>query len=67
MTQGGSGAGRLLAATAVGLTILGLLARHAFGQGKVPKRLSDIKAGDKIRMRWVREKDILVGQSITLQ
>jgi len=35
--------------------------------GNVAKKLSDIKVGDKIRMRYVREEDKLVVQSITIQ
>jgi len=35
--------------------------------GKVAKSLSDIKVGDKIRMKYVREEDKLVVQSIAIQ
>ena len=35
--------------------------------GNVAKKLSDIKVGDKIRMRYVREEDKLVVQSIAIQ
>jgi Cu/Ag efflux protein CusF len=35
--------------------------------GKVTKKLSDIKVGDKIRMKYVREEDKLVVQSIAIQ
>lgn len=35
--------------------------------GKVTKSFSDIKVGDTIRMRWVREADKLVVQSITIK
>lgn len=35
--------------------------------GKAAKRLADIKVGDKIRMRWVREEDKLIVQSIAIQ
>lgn len=35
--------------------------------GKAAKSLSDIKVGDKIRLRWVREEDKLVVQSIAIQ
>ena len=35
--------------------------------GKVAKSLSGIKVGDKIRMKYVREEDKLVVQSIAIQ
>lgn len=35
--------------------------------GNVAKKLSDIKVGDKIRMKYVREEDKLVVQSIAIQ
>ena len=35
--------------------------------GKVAKSFSDIKVGDTIRMRWVREEDKLVVQSIAIR
>ena len=35
--------------------------------GKAAKSLSDIKVGDKIRLKWVREEDKLVVQSIAIQ
>ena len=35
--------------------------------GKATKSLSDIKVGDKIRMKYVREEDRLVVQSIAIQ
>jgi Cu/Ag efflux protein CusF len=35
--------------------------------GKVAKSLSDIKVGDKVRMKWVREESKLVVQSIAIQ
>ena len=35
--------------------------------GKAPKTLADIKVGDKIRMKWVREENKLVVQSIAIQ
>jgi Cu/Ag efflux protein CusF len=35
--------------------------------GRVAKKLSDIKVGDKIRMKYVREEDKLVVQSIAIQ
>ena len=107
-----SSAGRLLAAAAAGLVIVGLMVGVAFAKGavrdvvgkviavelgsktivmeapvgksimtvgaevpdkasitagKVTKKLSDIKVGDKIRMKYVREEDKLVVQSIAIQ
>ena len=35
--------------------------------GKVAKSFSDIKVGDTIMMRWVREEDKLVIQSIAIR
>jgi len=35
--------------------------------GKAAKTLSDIKVGDKIKMRYVRQEDKLVVQSIAIQ
>jgi hypothetical protein len=35
--------------------------------GKVSKKLSDIKVGDKIRMKYIREEGRLVVQSIAIQ
>ncbi len=112
MTQVGSRAGRLIAATVAGLVILGLLAGAALAKeavrdmvgkvvavvpgsrtivmetpvgktvmtvgaevpekasitaGKAAKSLSDIKVGDKIRLKWVKEEDKLVTQSIEIQ
>ncbi len=107
-----SSVGRLWAAAAVGLVMLGLTVGGAFAKGEirdmvgkvvavelgsktivmdatvgksvmtvgaevpdkasimagnVAKKLSDIKVGDKIRMRYVREEDKLVVQSIAIQ
>ena len=35
--------------------------------GKAAKKLADIKVGDKIRMKWLREENKLVVQSIAIQ
>ena len=35
--------------------------------GKAAKKLADIKVGDKIRMKWLREDNKLVVQSIAIQ
>ncbi len=35
--------------------------------GKASKTLADVKVGDKIRMKWVREENKLVVQSIAIQ
>ena len=41
--------------------------KASFTAGKVAKSLWDIKVGDKIRMKYVREEDKLVVQSIAIQ
>ncbi len=35
--------------------------------GKAAKSLSDIKVGDRIRLKWIREEDKLVVRSIAIQ
>ncbi len=112
MTRIVSSVGRLMAAAAAGLVMLGLMVGGAFAKGEVrdmvgkvvavelgsktivmsttagksvmtvgaevpdkasitagkaTKRLADIKVGDKVRMKWVREEDKLVVQSIAIQ
>ena len=41
--------------------------RATITSGKETMSLSDIKVGDKIRLKWVREEDKLVVQSIAIQ
>lgn len=48
----------------VGAEVLG---ESSITAGKAPRSLSDIKVGDRIRMKWVRKEDKLVVQSIVIQ
>lgn len=48
--------------------ILGVEVREdlAISAGGKTKKLEDLKTGDRVRLRWIREKDRLVAESIAV-